>query len=206
MYILPAAYLAPVAYFRLLVCNEATIDIRAHYHKQTYANRCQIATAHGIENLVIPVEHTDHTPLCDVQTSAHHDWQTQHWRALEAAYNASPFFDYYKDELQPFFARPTCRLVDFALALQDKIAELLNLPLHYTLNTEYQKSYTNGEIDLREVFNAPKNIVILQPDFMPKRYYQVFEHKLGFTANLSIIDLLFNMGNEARIILLDKRL
>ena len=201
MYILPVAYLAPVPYFRLLVQSEVVIDIRAHYHKQTYANRCQIATAHGIENLAIPVVHTDHTPLAEVRTSDHHAWQMQHWRAMEAAYNASPFFDYYKDELLPFFTQPTDRLVDFTLALHDKITELLDLPLHYTLNNEYQKSYTNSEIDLRETFSTPKNIVTLQPHLQTKPYYQVFEQQWGFMPNLSIVDLLFNMGNEARIVL-----
>ncbi len=204
MYILPTAYLAPVPYFYYLINFPTIVDRHAHYHKQTYANRCQIATAHGVENLVIPVEHTDHTPLCNVLISSHHDWQTQHWRALEAAYNASPFFDYYKDELLPFYQRPAHRLIDFTLALQNKILELLDFDANYTLSETYEKNYTNGEIDLRSVFNAPKNIVTLPPTFTPKRYYQVFEQKLGFIANLSIIDLLFNMGNEARIVLLDK--
>lgn len=204
MYILPTAYLAPVPYFYRLVNSPVIIDRHAHYHKQTYANRCRIATAHGIENLTIPVEHTDHTPLCDVRTSSHHDWQIQHWRALEAAYNASPFFDYYKDELRPFYNRPTDRLFDFTLALQNKILELLDLEANYTLSETYKKDYTNGEIDLRNAYCTPKNIVTLQPDFTKKHYYQVFEQKLGFIANLSIVDLLFNMGNEARLILKEK--
>lgn len=201
MYILPTAYLAPVPYFYRLVNFPTVIDRHAHYRKQTYANRCQIATAHGVESLVIPVEHTDHTPLCDVRTSAHHDWQTQHWRAFEAAYNASPFFDYYKDELRPFYERPAERLFEFTLALQNKILELLDLEADRTLSESYEKNGTNGEIDLRTALCTPKNIVTLQPDFTRIRYYQVFEQKFGFIANLSIIDLLFNMGNEARLIL-----
>ena len=34
-------------------------------------------------------------------------------------------------------------------------------------------------------------------DFVPHRYYQVYEHKLGFLPNMSILDLLFNEGNES---------
>src|SRR3712207_7532867 len=38
-----------------------------------------------------------------------------------------------------------------------------------------------------------------QPDstFTPRPYYQVYRQKWGFQPNLSILDLLFNEGNEA---------
>ncbi len=199
--ILPAAYLAPVSYYYYLVNFPTIIEQHAHYRKQTLTNRCQIATAHGIENLTIPVEHTDHTPIYDVRTSRHHDWQTLHWRAFEAAYNASPFFDYYKDELRPLFEQTAENLLAWNLSIQNKILELLDYDVKTELSKSYEKSYSDDKIDLREAFNAKKNIVNLQPDFIEKRYYQVFEQKIGFQPNLSIVDLLFNMGNEARLIL-----
>ena len=39
------------------------------------------------------------------------------------------------------------------------------------------------------------------PEFSPKPYYQVFSQKHGFLPNLSILDLLFNEGNESVLFL-----
>ena len=50
-------------------------------------------------------------------------------------------------------------------------------------------------IDFREVINAKHPQA--DSDFQPQRYWQVFEGKHGFQANLSILDLLFNMGPES---------
>lgn len=199
--VLPTGYLAPISYYYYLVNGRVIIEQHAHYRKQTIANHCRIATAHGIDTLTIPVEHTNHTPVGDVRISSHHDWQTLHWRALEAAYNASPFFDYYKDDLKPFYEQPANNLLQWNTQLQNKILDLLEFDTTYYFTDSYEKEYENGIIDLRDAFNAKKNIVTLQPDCVLTPYYQVFEQKFGFQPDLSIIDLLFNMGNEARLIL-----
>ncbi|MGN0186207.1 MAG: WbqC family protein [Paludibacteraceae bacterium] len=199
--ILPTAYLAPVSYYYYLINFDTVVEQHEHYRKQTLANHCHIATAHGIDTLTIPVEHTNHTPTHDVRISFHHDWQTLHWRALEAAYNASPFFDYYKDDLKPFYEQPTDNLLRWNTQLQNKILELLGFDIKHSFTNTYKKEYDNNAIDLRDAFTTKKNVVTLQPDYVLKPYYQVFEQKFGFLPDLSIIDLLFNMGNEARLIL-----
>ena len=53
--------------------------------------------------------------------------------------------------------------------------------------------------DFRETIR-PKHPVP-DADFFPRRYYQVFEQKHGFLPNLSILDLLFNEGNESILFL-----
>ena len=49
--------------------------------------------------------------------------------------------------------------------------------------------------DYREAIR-PKH-ALPDPDFSPRPYYQVYAQRFGFQPNLSILDLLFNMGNEA---------
>ena len=56
-------------------------------------------------------------------------------------------------------------------------------------------STVNNIIDFRSAIR-PKHPEP-DPDFTPKRYYQVYEQKHGFLPNLSILDLLFNMGPES---------
>ncbi len=124
--ILPTAYLAPVSYYKYLVNTPVVIEQHAFYVKQTYANRCQIATANGVENLTIPVEHQAHkVAIKDVQISEHSNWQTLHWRAIETAYNSTPFFDYYKEDLQPFFEQKFTFLLDFNQQIQQTVLDIL---------------------------------------------------------------------------------
>ena len=200
--ILPTAYLAPVSYYKYLVNTPVIIEQHAFYVKQTYANRCQIATANGVENLTIPVEHKAHkVAIKDAQISEHSNWQLMHWRAIEAAYSSTPFFDYYKDDLEPFFEQKFTSLLDFNLRIQTTILDLLGFAANITLSDSYKEEYHSSEIDLRETYHPKKKAVPLDVHLEHQNYYQVFNHKFGFLPDLSIIDLLFNMGNEARLIL-----
>lgn len=199
--VLPTAYLAPISYYKYLVNSPVVIEQHASYVKQTYANRCQIATANGIQNLTIPVEHqVGKISIKDVQIAEDSNWQLQHWRAIETAYNSSPFFDYYKDDLEPFFKLKFVSLLDFNLRIQTTILDLLGFETNITLSDSYKIEYSSGEIDLRESYHPKKKLVPLDVLMEYQMYYQVFNHKFGFLPNLSIIDLLFNMGNEARLI------
>ena len=56
--------------------------------------------------------------------------------------------------------------------------------------------------DLRESIR-PKQPYGTDPAFSAVPYYQVFAQRQGFLPNLSIVDLLFNMGPEARLVLRD---
>ena len=50
-------------------------------------------------------------------------------------------------------------------------------------------------VDFRDAIRPKKPLP--DPEFESKRYYQVYEQKYGFQPNMSILDLLFNEGNEA---------
>lgn len=199
---LSTAYLAPIAYYKILAnAEEVFLEQQESYVKQTYRNRCTIATANGLMNLTIPIEKSEFgkNNIRDVKIADFKNWQQQHWRSIEAAYNSSPFFEYYVDDLVPFYEKNQQFLWDFNLELQSVILELMDIDVNLFLTADYQHQFTDDTIDLRHRI-SPKGspyIANLKP------YYQVFEHKLGFQANLSIIDLLFNMGNESILILKD---
>ena len=100
--ILSTAYLPPIEYFAMILQSGAwKIENHEHYIKQSYRNRCNIITANGLLNLSIPVNKTDgnHTFIHDIRISYLSNWQSNHWRAIESAYNKSPFFLYYRDDL-----------------------------------------------------------------------------------------------------------
>ena len=193
---LSSAYLAPVEYYSEMArADTIFIENCDFYMKQTYRNRCQIAAANGPMALSIPVEKAGSEKILirDVRISQHNDWQLNHWRSIESAYNSTPFFEYYKDDLLPFYEKKWNFLVDFNLGIQSKILELLNLSTVIQLTTEYKVRLDDTVLDLRETIHPKKENQSLNS----KTYYQVFDQRFGFQPNLSIIDLLFNMGNES---------
>lgn len=189
--ILPTAYLPPIEYFYHLVnADEILIELHESYPKQTYRNRSKIFTANGILSLSIPVIriHGNHTKTKDIQISYSDDWQKNHWRAIESAYNASPYFLYYKDELEIFYKKPFNTLTEFNTALLIQLLDFILCEKDIQFTEEYIKE-NKASIDLRNHFNPKK-----ESSFECPKYFQVFEEKHGFQSNLSIIDLLFSEG------------
>lgn len=195
--VLSSAYLAPVSYYVLLNQHHCLLEKHEHYEKQSYRNRCRIANAAGILDLTIPVEkYKAGDSIRDVKISDHSDWQTQHWRSIEASYNSSPFFEYYSDDLRPYFERKWVFLWDFNYELQQEVCRLLDLDVNINFTGQYKQHYAYNVIDLRSKIHPKQEPLLRIPE-----YYQVFEQKHGFIPDLTIIDLLFNMGNESQLIL-----
>lgn len=238
--LLSMTYFGPVQWYQKLHRHQ-TVFIEQHdsYVKQTYRNRCVIATANGRQALTVPVERNanifDTTAAAvsagtsgmaditaaatcascnDIRISDHGNWRHLHWHALMSAYSETPFFEYYADDIRPFFEQRWDRLYDFDMAICHKMCELLDICPDIRLTTEYVRAAvpqtsqsaasaiqsascfpSPGVLDLRDTIN-PKH-PLPDADFTPRRYYQVFERKHGFLSNLSILDLLFNMGPES---------
>ncbi len=198
--ILSSTYFGPVQWYQKLAGSDTVyLEQHDHFIKQTYRNRCVIATTQGPQALTVPVEspqglRIDKTELKDVRISDHGAWRHLHWHALQSAYGESPFFEFYADDLRPFFEKRWDFLFDFNLAITRKMCELLDIEPHIELTEAYMPCREDA-VDYRDAIR-PKHPL---PDvsFSPRPYYQVYQQKFGFLPNLSILDLLFNEGNEA---------
>ena len=196
MTILPSAYLAPVQYYTKLCGGESVIEDRGeHYVKQTCRNRCRILGARGVETLIIPIEHgggTSHTPMRVIRISSHDPaWQRRHWHALRTAYDNTPYFLYFADTLAPIFERHYAFLCDWNAEVENAVCALFGLSRHKKISNEYVVA-TNADDDCR---TSP----LRSPSAVP--YWQVHAPQGEFVPDLSIADLLFNMGPEARLVL-----
>lgn len=203
--LLTSAYLAPVRYYSKLYAAPRAFEERCEYYvKQTYRNRCIIAGPEGPQALTLPVEHGGGArPLTrDIRLSDHGNWRHVHWNALASAYEKSPYFEYYADDFRPFYERRFTFLVDFNAGLRDLVCDLLQLHPDITVTTSYADAAALGADDFRETIR-PKLSAADDPSFRPLPYWQVFAGRTGFLPDLSIVDLLFNMGPEARLVLRD---
>ena len=199
---LTTAYLAPVQYYsKLFHAERVVIEKYDHYIKQTYRNRCTIAGANGTLPLSIPIVKPDNpkTFSSDIRISGHGNWQHLHWNAICSAYNSSPFFEYYADDFAPFYHKKQDWLFDFNEALRLLVCRLLEIEPVVSFSAGY--SEVSPAVDFRDVIHPKKDFKKTDPSFVANAYYQVFKPKYGFLENVSIIDLLFNMGSEARLVL-----
>ena len=230
--LLSTTYFGPVQWYQKLHRYEMVwMERHDSFIKQTYRNRCVIAATHGPLALTVPVVHDGASPLTrDIRISDHGDWRRLHWNAIRSAYGESPFFEFYADDLAPFFEKRWEFLVDFNEAIMEKMCELLDI--HPIIkHTKAYMTFKSSEIsnileasenlesfkssETSDILEAPETPPAMDdfrdairpkhplPDasFTPHRYYQVFEQKHGFLPNLSILDLLMNEGNESMFFL-----
>lgn len=201
--LLTSAYLAPIQYFTYLcAAPKVVIETCDHYVKQTYRNRCIISGPNGVQALTVPIEKPafGKSAVRDIRISDHGNWRHLHWNALQSSYERSPFFEYYADDIRPFYEKRIEFLLDFNEGLQHTVLDLLDLKPTVQLTERYLEVPSAEMVDLRERI-SPKHDWQEDAAFHPHPYYQVFAHKHGFLPNLSIADLLFNMGPEARLVL-----
>ena len=193
--LLSTTYFGPVQWYQKLYrSDEVQIEQWESFQKQTYRNRCLIAAPNGIQALTVPVEHTVSPLIKDLKVSDHGNWRHLHWNALVTAYSESPFFEYYQDDIRPFYEQRWDYLLDFNEAIRAKMCELIDIQPKVSYSLEFRT--LNSQLqDFRETIR-PKHPAP-DPDFTPKPYYQVWQQKHGFLPNLSILDLLFNMGPES---------
>lgn len=200
--LLSSTYFGPVQWYQKLNRYDAClIEQHDHFVKQTYRNRCVIAATNGLQTLSIPVEKFEGAKceMRDVRISDHANWRHQHWYALQSAYGESPFFEYYEDDIRPFFERKWDFLYDFNWEITLKMCELIDIMPCMRRTDSYELEPSESVIDFRETIR-PKHPG-RDDEFSPRTYYQVYQQKYGFQPNLSVLDLLFNQGNESVLFL-----
>ena len=148
----------------------------------------------------------------EVRIAAGRSWQAQHWKTIVSCYSRSPWFDHYRDGLQKLFGEPVEWLMDWDLRCLEWSMRAIGMDRPILLTDGYQKAYDPEEVvDWRgrlgpkavKDWVAPGGGVDRQEGSIGReldgvaRYRQVFEERIGFMPNLSILDLLFCEGKEA---------
>jgi hypothetical protein len=170
------------------------LDIYEIYRKMSFRNRCLIAGAQGVISLSVPLQEgrNQQLPMNEVWIAQSENWRVRHFKSIQSAYNRSPFFDHYRDELASIYEKRPDYLAEWNLLCLNWMIEKLEWKVEVRL-TESAIPFGSGEMDDRRNRVLPKNY----NQWTPVKYRQVFEERTGFFPNLSILDLLFNAGPEA---------
>jgi hypothetical protein len=161
-----------------------TLECCENYQKGGLRNRCYIAGANGKLSLSIPLLKGKHqqAPIKAVRIDFTAPWQKTHFRTIKAAYGNAPFFPYYQDLVYACIFQKTPFLYDFNLEIMHKINNQLKLNLDFLSTHTFQNAYATKTINLPP-------------------YHQVFDDRNDFITNLSMLDLMMNLGPESKIYL-----
>jgi hypothetical protein len=172
--------------------DEVVFEFDDNFQKQTNRNRMYIYSPNGLQLLNIPIKHNknSHQKTKDILVENDFDWQKQHFKSLEAAYRSSPFFEYFEDEIAVIFNKKHHFLMDLNMETIELVSKCLRFDLKYSKTAEFFKEVPDF-IDSRSLVDGKKDQNLFE------QYPQVFQEKVGFLSNLSVLDLIFNEGKFA---------
>jgi len=187
-------YFGSINYYRALIDGTyLKFDLYNSYRKMSFRNRCLIAGANGIIELSVPLLNgrNQRVPFSEVKIDNRQKWQTMQWRSIVSSYRRSPWFEFYEHKLEPIFSTRYETLAELNMAVWKWSLDCLRLDLAYGFEE------VNGEEkDVRDLW-LPRNYASPREGFPEIRYRQVFEERLGFLPNLSVMDLIFCAGPSA---------
>jgi len=195
-------FLPPIiSYVHFIKCAKVKIEAYENYQKRSYRNRCHILDSQGESHFSIPLKKgkNQKQSIREVIISYEQDWVRVFINKIKSAYGKSAFFEFYFEYIQDLMLKRPKYLFDLNMELLILIDQILMLEITYKESEDFIPKSDPDTCDLRNKISPliDKHIE-LSADFS---YPQVFEDKFGFISNLSILDLMFNMGPETGLII-----
>lgn len=193
-------YFGTVNWYKMLFqFSNIKIEQYESYQKMSFRNRCVIAGSNGLIHLSVPLEkgRSQNLLMKEVRISYSNNWQEQHWKSIVSCYGKSPFFEFYRDGLFELFQKRYVFLQELNLEMLDWVKKQLKWQGSISLTDSYIPVYGPEFLDYRDRIK-PKFFQLVEPVV---KYPQVFEDRIGFQPNLSILDLLFCCGPGGKSLL-----
>ena len=191
--------------FCLISQSEKTvIEAYENFQKQSYRNRLAILMSNGQFNLTIPVKNgRKKLAYNQIEIDYSQNWIRNYLGTLQTAYGKSPYFEYFNQQIIDLIQSKPQLLFELNQKILTFCLENLKINQSKILYSETYIDTTNQDFtDLRETFSTKHNESRLTI-FQQKPYSQTFGN--DFVANLSIIDLLCNLGPQAKNYLSDQK-
>lgn len=191
MTILPLCAFPNVAYVRTLLTDDVCIDLGENYVKQSLRNRFELVGPNGrfACSMHVVKQVAPKTPVTQIELNED-DWRRLTLRSIESSYGSAPFFEHYFDDVQELILSSEKNLVKFNISVLEWIESTFGVDFKLTFSENYIDA-NSDDVDLRS------QMKLKDVERSGIEYPQVFEDKLGFEPNLSVLDLIFNSGPEA---------
>jgi len=190
----------------------------AQYTRTYFYNRNKVKSPHGELMITVPIIKKHEQNLNEVRISQNVNWQGQHLKTLEHMYNKSDHFKDHKDYFENIYKKKWEFLNDLNIETMTHIMEELKIdvPIYFSSkllqNVELKSterlialcqkvggdcylSGIGGENYMDKKLFEKEGIKLVYQSYITKEYKQLYP---PFISNLSIVDLLFNMGKKAR--------
>lgn len=196
--LIESQYFPSISFYKTLINHDILLIERyEHYQKVSFRNRCYIAGPNGSILLSVPLTKgkNQRTVMKDVRISNEERWQSLHWKTLVSAYRRSPWFEYYEGELGSLYEKSFSFLIDWNLACLEWANKVVGISSPITFTDEFEKTYEPGRsiTDARDTLVPPGGI---EKEGLPE-YTQVFQERVGFLPDMSILDLIFCEGKRS---------
>jgi hypothetical protein len=183
----------------LIVQEKLIFNCSFAFQRSSFRNRTIIAGPNGLITLSVPVVggRSIKVNYDQVEIDYKQNWQRDHFRTLCTAYGNSPFFMFYKDELDELFNKKPNKLIDWNIICLNWVLDKIKLKKEVTLviPEQYSSNIQNSTIFRERDLYTPQNFSS-ESHFNFISYSQLFQERNGFKPNLSILDLLFNYGKD----------
>ncbi len=188
--ILETQYLPPISTFVMLRSfSTVVIDDTERFRKSTWRNRCKISGANGNMLLTVPVTggRSVKKVSSEITIDNRHDWKRIHRGSIFSAYGRSTYFQFYEQKFARIYENKFQRLIDLNSGLLQLCFDILK----WNRTIEFKSNQSSVSISKIYTGIPPVSDLKLPP------YHQVFDSRHGFASDLSIIDLIFNLGPDA---------
>lgn len=217
--ILQSNYIPWKGYFDLIASVDKFIVYdEVQYTKQDWRNRNRIKTPRGVEWLSVPVTVNNLYNQKIFETNlAKKKWGQSHWSKLQASYSISPFFEEISDWLKPLFLDQEYRTIsELNITLIKAIARYLLINTEIIDSRVISGGHGKNErlvemckaVSATEYVSGPAAQSYLDVGmfnengisvkwFDYSNYKEYTQHHGEFRHDVTILDLLFELGKEA---------
>jgi hypothetical protein len=217
--IMQPTYLPWAGYFGLMMASDIFIFLdNVQFQKRGWQQRNQIKTLKGNLFLTVPVKTKNRYNqfVNEVEVDNSTDFKKNHFKSIEFNYNKTDFFKQYELELKEIYNKKYDKLVTLNYDLIYWIKEKLNIRTKLIKSSDFEKQGNKDELitNLVEKVNSKnylftegskdyildskifqyKKIKLTKFNFNIEVYKQQYENFLPY---MSIIDLLFNLGEKS---------
>jgi hypothetical protein len=196
-------------------CDLFVIYDEVQYTKNDWRNRNYINTKNGLQWLTVPVKHKSLDQSIDSIQIINNNWRKKHIRSIKQNYSKTLFLDYYFERLKKIIIDENSNLSDLNIKIIKEICSIIGINTEIISSKELKLEGDKNEKIIDACNKTNSNIYISGPSAKNyineslfqenqieikwmnyKTYPSYIQQNPKFFHNVSILDLIFNLGKE----------